>query len=83
MPFLDLLRRKSLGLPWGSTVVVVTSQDVDGLMDTLLALHRRGLIVVLVLTCRDAGFGLTAQRAETIGVRALEVCSEREMDVWR
>jgi uncharacterized protein (DUF58 family) len=83
VPFLDLLRRKSLGLPWGSTVVVVTSQDVEGLMDTLLALHRRGLIVVLVLTCRDASFALTARRAETIGVRALEVCSEREMDVWR
>ncbi len=82
LPFLDLLRRKSLGLPWGSTVVVVTSQDSEGLMDTMLAMRRRGLIVVLVLTCESPGFAQTARRADQIGVRALEVCSEREMDIW-
>jgi uncharacterized protein (DUF58 family) len=83
VPFLELLRRKSLGLPWGSTVVAITSHEMKGLMDTLLALRRRGLIVVLVLTSAHRGFTHTAQRAEQIGVQALEVRSEREMDVWR
>jgi uncharacterized protein (DUF58 family) len=82
-PFLDLLRRKSLGLPWGSTVVVVTAREIEGLLDTLLALRRRGLAIILALTCPDRGFALTAQRADQIGVQALRIWSEQAMDVWR
>jgi uncharacterized protein (DUF58 family) len=83
VPFLDLLTRKSLGLPWGSTVVVVTAQEVEGLLGTLLALRRRGLVVILVLTCPDRGFDLTAQRADQIGVTAHRIWSEQALDVWR
>jgi hypothetical protein len=83
MPFLDLLNRQSLGLPWGSTVVIITPQEAEGLMNTLLALRRRGLAIVLVLTCPERGFHLTAERAEQIGVRALQVRTERDLDVWR
>jgi uncharacterized protein (DUF58 family) len=83
VPFLDLLNRYSMGLPWGSTAVVVTSREVQGLLTTLLALRRRGLVVILVATCPDPTFAGTAQRANQIGIRALEVGSERGMDVWR
>lgn len=83
VPFLDLLNRHSMGLPWGSTVVVVTSREVEGLLTTLLALRRRGLVVILVATCPDPTFAETVQRANQIGIRALEVGSERGMDVWR
>ena len=83
VPFLDLLNRYSMGLPWGSTVVVVTSKEVEGLLNTLLALRRRGLVVILVATCHDPGFAQTVQRAGQIGIRALKVWSEQGMDVWR
>jgi hypothetical protein len=83
LPLLDLLSRKSLGLPWGSTVVVITSREVEGLMDTLLALRRRGLLVILVLTSPDQDFAVTAQRADQIGVQAHRVWSEGSLDVWR
>jgi uncharacterized protein (DUF58 family) len=83
VPFLELLRRKSLELPWGSTVVAVTSREVKGLMSTLLALRRRGLVVILVLTCPDRDLKLTRQRAEQIGVQALGIWSEQDMEVWR
>jgi uncharacterized protein (DUF58 family) len=83
LPFLDLLSRKSLGLPWGSTLVIITAREVEGLMDTLLALRRRGLVVILVLTCPDRDFEVTAQRAEQIGVQALRIWTEQDLDVWR
>jgi uncharacterized protein (DUF58 family) len=83
VPFLDLLNRRSLGLPWGSTVVVVTAREVEGLLDTFLALRRRGLMVILVLTCPDRGFDETAQRADQIGVKAHRIWSEPALDVWR
>jgi uncharacterized protein (DUF58 family) len=83
IPFLDLVNRKSLGLPWGSTVLLITAREAEGLFDTLLALRRRGLEVTLVLTCPDRGFARLAQRAGQIGVQALVIRSEKAMDVWR
>jgi len=83
IPFLDLVTRKSLPLPWGSTAVLVTAKEVEGLMGTLLALRRRGLLVILVLTCPDRGFESTARRAEQIGVQTLRVWAEKDLDVWR
>jgi uncharacterized protein (DUF58 family) len=82
-PFLEVLSRKSMGLPWGSTAAVVTSWEVDGLLETLLALRRRGLAVILVLTAPAHGYDGTAHRAEQIGIRTLRIWSERDMDVWR
>lgn len=81
--FLDLLRRKSLGLPWGSTVVVITSHEVEGMLGSLLALRRRGLAIILALTHPGPGFATTAQRADQIGVQALKIWSEGAMEVWR
>jgi uncharacterized protein (DUF58 family) len=83
MAFLDLLSRKSLGLPWGSTVVVITSREVEGLLGALLALRRRGLAIILVLTCPDREFEHTAQRAGQLGIRTLQIWTERDLDVWR
>jgi uncharacterized protein (DUF58 family) len=83
LPFVQLLARRSLNLPWGSTVLAITTREVEGLMDTLMALRRRGLVVILVLTAPDRAFETTARRASQIGVRAVRVWSEQDLDVWR
>jgi uncharacterized protein (DUF58 family) len=83
VPFLELLSRKSLELPWGSTVVAITGREVKGLLSTLLALRRRGLVVILILTCPNRDLNLTRQRAEQIGVEALGILSEQDLEVWQ
>jgi len=83
VPFLDLLSRKSLGLPWGSTVVIVTAREVKGLVDMLLALRRRGLFVILLTTCPDRDFPLTARRAAQVGGHAFRLWSEQDLELWR
>jgi uncharacterized protein (DUF58 family) len=83
VPFLELLNRKSLALPWGSTVVAITSQEADGLMETLLVLRRRGLRILLVLTCPSRGFDATAARAAQIGVPTVRIWAEKDLDTWR
>jgi uncharacterized protein (DUF58 family) len=83
VPFLDLLSHKSLGLPWGSTMIVITSREVEGLLEALLTLRRRGLLVLLVLTLPERGFTSTAQRAAQVGISALRIWSEQDLDVWR
>jgi uncharacterized protein (DUF58 family) len=83
VPFLELLSRRSLELPWGSTVVAVTGREVKGLMSTLLSLRRRGLVVILVLTCPGRDLKPTRERAEQIGVQAVPIWSEQDLEVWR
>jgi uncharacterized protein (DUF58 family) len=83
VPFLDLLSRRTLALPWGSTVVVITPRQVEGLFDTLLTLRRRGLLPILVLLLPDPEFTITARRADQIGSQAIRIWSEQNLDVWR
>jgi uncharacterized protein (DUF58 family) len=82
-PFLELVNRKSLGLPWGSTAIVITARGVEGLFDILLALRRRGLSVILVVTCPGHEFPTTVRQGEQIGVQVLQISSDKDMDVWR
>jgi uncharacterized protein (DUF58 family) len=81
--FLSLLTRRTMSLTWGSTIIVITPSEVEGLIPTLLGLRRRGLAVVLLLTCPDHGLAQTVQRAAQIGVQTVRVWSEKDMDVWR
>lgn len=82
-PFLDLVNRRSLALPWGSTAIVITARGVEGLSDILLALRRRGLSVTLVVTCPGHEFLTTVRQGEQIGVQVLRISSDRDMDIWR
>jgi len=83
LPFLEVVSRESVGLPWGSTVVLITAQPGEGLFDTLLALRRRGLGVILIMTCPGRDVSLTIRRAEQIEVQAYYIEAERDMDGWR
>ncbi|MBN1661666.1 MAG: DUF58 domain-containing protein [Anaerolineae bacterium] len=79
----ELLNLKSLALPWGSTVLAITSHETEGLLDSLLLLRRRGLSVTLVLTSPDPGFTSLARRAGQIGVQTVRLWREQDMEVWQ
>ncbi|HSJ56232.1 MAG TPA: DUF58 domain-containing protein [Anaerolineae bacterium] len=81
--FRELVNLKSLALPWGSTVLAITSRETEGLLDSLLLLRRRGLAVTLVLTTPDPGFASLAQRAGQIGVQTVRLWREQDMEVWQ
>ena len=48
-PLGQMLRRASVDLPWGATVVVITGREEDALLDQLLYLRRAGFAVSLIL----------------------------------
>jgi len=48
-PLGQMLRRASVDLPWGATVVVVTGREEEDLLDHLLYLKRAGFAVSLIL----------------------------------
>jgi uncharacterized protein (DUF58 family) len=67
-PLLGMLVRRSLALPWGSTVVVVTGSLADELLVTLHRLREAGLLVVLFLVERRSDGPQIAARARALGV---------------
>jgi hypothetical protein len=83
LPFTALLRQASLGLSWGSTLVIVTGREDKALMPKLIHLRRRGFLAVLVLVDRGADFNRTKARAQQIGIPAYHIIREQDLDVWR
>jgi len=47
--FDDVLRRDTMSLSWGATVLVITGSHTGGTMDTLAYLKRRGYAVTIIL----------------------------------
>ena len=83
--FLSLLRGQMSHLPWGATLVIITSNDRPGLWDTLLALRRAGFSVVLVFCDYPSliGYNQARGRAESLGFICHRVWKTEDLDVWR
>lgn len=80
--FVDLLRRHSVKLPWGSTLVVVTGRGDDALIDTLVHLRRAGFAVSLVLVQPGDPTDALQDQASLLGIPVHRVWREADLEVW-
>ena len=80
LPFADFLRRESLALPWGATLVVITGRESDALFAALLNLRQRGFAVALILVMAEAA-DTSAHSAESLGFPVYRVQRERDVEV--
>jgi len=83
LSFVELLRRNYLNLPWGTTLVLVTSQADDELFDILFQVRRAGLNLVLILTGDLPYIQEIRRRAEYFDIPVYSIRTERELDIWR
>ena len=58
-------------------------REVEGLMSSIVGMRKRGLLIVLAVTSPGGSYELTARRAAQIGVQAVRIESEQELDAWR
>jgi uncharacterized protein (DUF58 family) len=79
--FADLLRRESLGLTWGSTVVAVTGSIDPELSQTLLYLKRSGHAVGVILAEPERLKVDPAQEDHVPGIPVHHVTSVRDLAV--
>jgi len=82
-PIDDLLRRESLHLSWGATLVVITGKADDILFDSLFQARRRGLNAVIILAGRIVDWQETKRKAELFGFPAYAFQNEQDLDLWR
>ena len=82
-PFVELLRRQSVRLPWGGTLAVITGSESEALFDTLVYLRRVGFAVTLILVQPAHAPLELQQRAGMLGVPVHRVWHARDLEAWR
>ena len=81
--FSKVIQSQRYHLSWGTTLIVITSQVEDDLLDELYQARRAGQNVIIVL----AGYVVASQeiqhRASFYGIPVTLFANEHAMDVWR
>jgi uncharacterized protein (DUF58 family) len=80
--FPDLLRRASVRLAWGATLLVVTGSESTALFDTLVHLQRAGYAVALMLVQPAYPADDLRKRAELVSLPVHRVWRERDLEMW-
>jgi len=78
--FPDLLRRESVGLPWGATLAVIAGRESKSLFDSLVTLRRAGFAVALILVQPVYPSAEARRRAEILDIRVHRIWREQELE---
>ncbi len=78
-----LLQQQRYLLPWGTTLIVITGQAGDDLLDELYQARRAGQNALLILAGPVANPKEITQRASHFGIPVVSIASERDLDIWR
>jgi hypothetical protein len=80
--FVPLIQRQRYQLAWGTTLIVITGEAGDNLLDELYQARRWGQNAVLILVNRDISDEIIRQRAKILGISVFSIASERDLDIW-
>ncbi len=83
--FWPLVRSDVKRLPWGATLVFVVPSESDTLLETVVMLKRSGFSVVLVYVDYPIAeqFEIAERRARGLGVPAVRIWREQDVDAWK
>ena len=82
-PLTELLNRETPGLPWGTTVVIITGHIDDALFDAVFQIQRRGQNVVMVIAGHGSNIRTARQQARRFGFPLYTFPNEKSLDAWR
>ena len=81
--FGEVLQVAQMQLNWGASVIVITPDADEEMLDRLVLIKRAGLHAVLILVDPRTHFEETRDRAKQVGIPAYQVWRESDLDVWR
>ncbi len=82
LPFAEVIRREQVHLPWGATMVMVTSEVQPQLFDEMLSARKRGLNILLVLCGAVTGVSEIRRKARTYGVNVVYIARRMDLEIW-
>lgn len=81
--FLESVRAQAVHLSWGTTTVIITSDESLELSQTLLLLKRSGFQVTLVLVQSLAGrFEPQTEQVRGLGIPIFKIRHEKQVEQW-
>jgi uncharacterized protein (DUF58 family) len=81
--FTDVLRRASVRLPWGATLLVITGRESPPLMETLIYLRNAGFAVALLVVQSARPSKELEQWAGLLHVPVHHVWREQDLKEWK
>ena len=81
-PLVPLLQEQRYQLAWGTTLIVVTGEANDALLEELYQARRAGQHAVLILAGRDIADEPIRRRASIYGIPVFSIATEGDLDIW-
>ncbi len=79
----SLIRRESVHLAWGATLIVITPKLDEAFFDVLFQARRSGFDIILVPCGPTPGLQRARQIAASFGFPLVHILSEQDLDIWR
>lgn len=80
--FADLLHRRSTRLPWGATLVIITGNEREALLDTLITLRHASFAIALILVQPARPSEHLQKRADLLGIPVHRIWHHRDLEAW-
>jgi len=77
-----LIQAQRYQLAWGTTLIMITGQADDELIDELYQARRLGQNAVLILAGREASDDMIRRRAKTFGIAVFSIATESDLKIW-
>lgn len=78
-----MIQRERYLLPWGTTLLVITGQVQDDLLNELYLARRSGQNALLILAGTVSHVKEIQRRSAFFGIPALSIAKESDFDIWR
>jgi uncharacterized protein (DUF58 family) len=80
--FLRRLQQEVVRLAWGTTITLITCQETDPLLQSVLLLKRSGFHVAVIFVQPAAYPYPRPQRVRILSIPAVHVTREKDVEVW-
>jgi uncharacterized protein (DUF58 family) len=81
--FVSQVQQQRYHLSWGTTLIVITGQAGDDLLDELYQARRAGQHAILILAGTVANAKEIQHRASFFGIPVVLIPDEKSLDIWR
>jgi uncharacterized protein (DUF58 family) len=77
-----LVQEQRYQLAWGTTLIVITGEARDELLDELYQARRSGQNAIVILVGGSTSEDATRRRAKTFGISVFSMATERDLKIW-
>lgn len=79
---IPLIQQQRYRLAWGTTLIVITGQAGNDLLDELHQARRGGQNVILILAGRNVSDKTIIRRAKIFDIPVFSIMTERDLKIW-